>query len=153
MYKSETAEIFCLLQTKLSCDSVRGGTLTPLFVESIFHVEIFSIWNLPPRNSRFARINCVQNSAQSLQRNMWTGKGYIKLPNDDDQATVKVHFYEYGNFPGSIGCTDKYWAVQESLMSQSCVHSHYAVLQHWCTLKRFYSIIQDFLVLLFVRMF
>lgn len=34
-------------------------------------------------------------------------KEYIKFPNDDvDQNTYKVQFYDYGNFPGVIGCID-----------------------------------------------
>ncbi|XP_039618237.1 putative nuclease HARBI1 [Polypterus senegalus] len=33
-------------------------------------------------------------------------KDFIKFPNAAEQATCKVDFYEYGNFPGVIGCTD-----------------------------------------------
>ncbi|KAI2661088.1 hypothetical protein H4Q32_030119 [Labeo rohita] len=33
-------------------------------------------------------------------------KHFIKFPNAAEQATYKVDFYEYGNFPGVIGCID-----------------------------------------------
>ncbi|KAA0722992.1 hypothetical protein E1301_Tti023401 [Triplophysa tibetana] len=53
-------------------------------------------------------------------------KDFIKFPNAAEQATYKVDFYEYGNFPGVIGCIDgchipiKFYSTADAEKFRNC---------------------------------
>ncbi|KAM6979620.1 LOW QUALITY PROTEIN: uncharacterized protein FYW47_018776 [Aplochiton taeniatus] len=104
MYKNIAAEIICLLQPKLSCDSVRGTPIPPFLQITLrflacgtFHRETGDFCGVS-ESTVCKIIHKVCNACEL--------KKIIKFPNTADPATYKVEFYEYGNFPGVIGYID-----------------------------------------------
>uniref|UniRef100_A0A3P8SPB0 DDE Tnp4 domain-containing protein n=1 Tax=Amphiprion percula TaxID=161767 RepID=A0A3P8SPB0_AMPPE len=106
MNKHNSAEISCLLQTKLSCDSVRGTTVPPSLQVLItlrflacgtFHHETVDLCGV----SESTVCKIVHKVFKAICELI---KDYIKFPDAVDQTTYKVQFCEYGNFPGVIGC-------------------------------------------------
>uniref|UniRef100_A0A3Q0S8H5 DDE Tnp4 domain-containing protein n=1 Tax=Amphilophus citrinellus TaxID=61819 RepID=A0A3Q0S8H5_AMPCI len=97
MCKNSAAKIICLLQTKIPCDSVRVTPIPP-------SLQIFI-------TLRFLACGTFHRETADLLHKVCKAicelrKDYIKFPAAVDQTTYKLQFYEYGNFPGVIGCID-----------------------------------------------
>uniref|UniRef100_A0AAQ6A3F7 DDE Tnp4 domain-containing protein n=1 Tax=Amphiprion ocellaris TaxID=80972 RepID=A0AAQ6A3F7_AMPOC len=108
MNKHNSAEISCLLQTKLSCDSVRGTTVPPSLQVLItlrflacgtFHHETADLCGV----SESTVCKIVHKVFKAICELI---KDYIKFPDAVDQTTYKVQFCEYGNFPGCPSTED-----------------------------------------------
>ncbi|KAK9976429.1 hypothetical protein ABG768_021634 [Culter alburnus] len=108
MSKENATEIIGLLQPKLSGDLVRGTPISPSLQILItlrflacgtFHRETGDLCGVG-ESTVCKIVHKVCSAICELK------KDFIKFPNAAEQATYKVDFYEYGNFPGVIGCID-----------------------------------------------
>lgn len=108
MSKENATEIIGLLQPKLSGDLVRGTPISPSLQILItlrflacgtFHRETGDLCGVG-ESTVCKIVHRVCSAICELK------KDFIKFPNAAEQATYKVDFYEYGNFPGVIGCID-----------------------------------------------
>uniref|UniRef100_A0A673IY39 Putative nuclease HARBI1 n=1 Tax=Sinocyclocheilus rhinocerous TaxID=307959 RepID=A0A673IY39_9TELE len=109
MYKENALELISLLTPRLSCLSLRGRPLpsslqvllTLRFLASgTFHRETGDLCGAS--EATVCRIVHKVCRAICELRSL-----YIKFPDAADQANYKVQFYEYGHFPGVIGCIDE----------------------------------------------
>ncbi|XP_062422257.1 putative nuclease HARBI1 [Pungitius pungitius] len=108
MHKENALEIITLLEPRLSSLSQRGRPvsnqlqvlITLRFLAcGIFHRETGDLCGISePTVCRIVHKVC---SAICELRSL-----YIKFPDAAGQANYKVQFYEYGHFPGVIGCID-----------------------------------------------
>ena len=109
MYKGNASEIISLLQPRLSSLSQRGRPLpnslqvliTLRFLASgIFHRETVDLCGASEATvciivHKVCRAICELRSL------------YIKFPGAAGQANYEVQFYDYGHFPGGIGCIER----------------------------------------------
>ncbi|XP_060740456.1 putative nuclease HARBI1 [Tachysurus vachellii] len=108
MYKQNVADIIILLEPRLSSHSLRGRPIPPSLQILItlrflacgtFHRETGDLCGVSePTVCKIVHQVC--NAICKLKDD------YIKFPDAATQAIYKVQFYEYGNFPGVIGCID-----------------------------------------------
>ncbi|KAK2868835.1 hypothetical protein Q7C36_000706 [Tachysurus vachellii] len=108
MYKQNVADIIILLEPRLSSHSLRGRPIPPSLQILItlrflacetFHRETGDLCGVSePTVCKIVHKVC--NAICKLKDD------YIKFPDAATQAIYKVQFYEYGNFPGVIGCID-----------------------------------------------
>lgn len=96
MHKENAADIICLLEPRHSSDSLRGRPIPPslqvlitlrFLASGTFCCETGDLCDVS--YSTVCRIN-----------------NYIKFPDAAARANYKIEFYDYGNFPGVIGCID-----------------------------------------------
>ncbi|XP_039608641.1 putative nuclease HARBI1 [Polypterus senegalus] len=108
MSKENATEIIGLLQPKLTGDLVRGTPISPSLQILItlrflacgtYHRETGDLCGVG-ESTVCKIVHKVCSAICELK------KDFIKFPNAAEQATCKVDFYEYGNFPGVIGCID-----------------------------------------------
>ncbi|ROL52987.1 Protein ANTAGONIST OF LIKE HETEROCHROMATIN PROTEIN 1 [Anabarilius grahami] len=108
MSKENATAIIGLLQPKLSGDLVRGTPISPSLQILItlrflacgtFHRETGDLCGVG-ESTVCKIVHKVCSAICELK------KDFIKFPKAAEQATYKVDFYEYGNFPGVIGCID-----------------------------------------------
>ena len=168
MYKATAADIISLLETRLSSDSFRGMPIPPSLQVLItlrflacgtFHRETGNLCGV----SEQTVCKIVHKVCKAICE---LKDDYIKFPDAAGQANYKVEFFEYGKFPGVIGCIDgchilikcpstadseEYRNHKNWFSINVCVHSHYAVLQHCCMLERCNSWLKNIPELLSVR--
>uniref|UniRef100_A0A4W5JKK2 DDE Tnp4 domain-containing protein n=1 Tax=Hucho hucho TaxID=62062 RepID=A0A4W5JKK2_9TELE len=108
MYKATAADIISLLETRLSSDSFRGMPIPPSLQVLItlrflacgtFHRETGDLCGV----SEPTVCKIVHKVCKAICE---LKDDYIKFPDAAGQANYKVEFFEYGNFPGVIGCID-----------------------------------------------
>ena len=108
MHKEDVLEITTLLEPRLFTMSQRGRPvpsslqvlITLRFLASgTFHRETGDLCGVS--EATVCRVVHNVYSAICELRHL-----YIKFPDAAEQANYKVRFYEYGNFPGVIGCID-----------------------------------------------
>lgn len=101
MYKQNAAVIICLLDPKLPSHSFRGKPIPPslqilitlMYLACVtFHRETGDLCGISEATGCII-VHKVCNAICELKDN------YIKFKN-------KMKFYEYGKFPGVIGCID-----------------------------------------------
>uniref|UniRef100_A0A9J7XNM0 DDE Tnp4 domain-containing protein n=1 Tax=Cyprinus carpio carpio TaxID=630221 RepID=A0A9J7XNM0_CYPCA len=107
-YKENALEIISFLKPRLSSLSLRGRSLPSslqvlltlrFLVSETFHRETGDLCGAS--EATVCRIVCKFCRAICELRSL-----YIIFPDAADQDNYKVQFYEYGHFPGVIGCID-----------------------------------------------
>uniref|UniRef100_A0A3B4Z5Z7 DDE Tnp4 domain-containing protein n=1 Tax=Stegastes partitus TaxID=144197 RepID=A0A3B4Z5Z7_9TELE len=105
MYKHNAAEIFGLLQVKLSL----RGTSVPPSLQVLITLRFLACGTFHRETADFCGVS--ESTVCKIVHKVCKAvcelrKDSIKFPDAVDQTTYKVQFYEYGNIPGVVGCID-----------------------------------------------
>ncbi|XP_039610032.1 putative nuclease HARBI1 [Polypterus senegalus] len=108
MSKENATEIIGLLQPKLTGDLVRGTPISPA-LQILFTLRFLACGTYHRETGDLCGVG--ESTVCKIVHKVCSAicelkKDFIKFPNAAEQATCKVDFYEYGNFPGVIGCID-----------------------------------------------
>lgn len=108
MSKENAVEIISLLEPRLSCLSLRGRPL-PISLQVLLTLRFFASGTFHRETGDLCGASeaTVCRIVHKVSRAICELRSlYIKFPDAADQAKYKVQFYEYGHFPGVIGCID-----------------------------------------------